>query len=138
MNSIDLHKHPKIKSGFKVPEDYFNKLESSIQSQIETLEEPKVIQLNSLRKYWYSAVAAIIILAVSIPVYQNWKTNHTSLDDDSIEYYLSYQPRIYIEDIIPLLDESDITSLQRQQSVEMETIEKYLLENETIENYLID
>ena len=87
---------------------------------------------------WFSAVAAIIILAVSIPLYQNWKMNTAPLDDESIEQYLSYHPTIYTEDIISHLDESDLISLQKQQSLETETIEKYLLENETFEQYLID
>ncbi|MBC8882537.1 hypothetical protein H9X57_01255 [Flavobacterium piscinae] len=77
-------------------------------------------------------------MAVSIPLYQNWKVNSTTLDDESIEQYLSYHPTIYTEDIISHLDESDLISLQEQQSLETETIEKYLLENKTIEQYLID
>ncbi|RXR32648.1 hypothetical protein EQG68_07410 [Flavobacterium piscinae] len=137
MNPIDLHKQPKIKSGFKVPESYFEELESRISAQL-AIEEPKVIQLNPNRKYWFSAIAAVVVLAVSIPLYQNWKVNSTTLDDESIEQYLSYHPTIYTEDIISHLDESDLISLQEQQSLETETIEKYLLENKTIEQYLID
>ncbi|HRE78033.1 MAG TPA: hypothetical protein PLL09_09440 [Flavobacterium sp.] len=137
MNPIDLHKHPKIKPGFKVPKNYFDELESKILGQLET-EEPKVIQLKSYRKYWFSAVAAVVILAVSIPLYQNWKINSTPLDNESIEQYLSYHPNVYTEDIISHLDDSDVISLQKKQSLESETIEKYLLENEMIEQYLID
>ncbi|RAR48594.1 hypothetical protein [Flavobacterium lacus] len=137
MNPIDLHKHPKIKTGFKVPENYFDELESKILSQIDN-EEPKVIQLKSYRKYWFSAVAAVVILAVSIPLYQNWKINSTPLDNESIEQYLSYQTNVYTEDIISHLDDSDVISLQKKQSLESETIEKYLLESELIEQYLID
>ena len=137
MNPIDLHKKPKIKPGFKVPETYFDELESKILSQLEN-EEPKVIQLKSYRKFWFSAIAAVVILAVSIPLYQNWKINTTPLDNESIEQYLSYQPNVYTEDIISHLDDSDVISLQKEQSLESETIEKYLLENEIIEQYLID
>lgn len=137
MNPIDLHKHPKIKPGFKVPENYFDELEAKLFNQIEK-EEPKVIQLKSYRKYWFSAVAAVVILAVSIPLYQNWKINTNTLDNDSIEHYLSYQSNFYTEDIIGYLDDSDLISLQKKQSLESETIEKYLLENEMIEQYLID
>lgn len=137
MNPIDLHKHPKIKSGFKVPENYFDELESNILSQIDN-EEPKVIQLKSYRKYWFSAVAAVVILAISIPSYQNWKIENDSLDHDSIENYLSYHQRVTTEDIISLLDDSDIISLQKNQSLESESIENYLLENKVLEHYLID
>lgn len=137
MATTDLHKHPKIKPGFKVPENYFDTLESKIREQIMA-EEPKVILLKSYRKYWLSAVAAVILLAVSIPVYQHWKVKNSLLDNDSIEQYLSYHPAIYTEDIISFLDESDLNSLQRQTTLESETIEKYLLENESIEHYLID
>lgn len=137
MNSIDLHKHSKIKPGFKVPENYFDELESKILSQIE-IQEPKVIPLKSYRKYWFSAVAAVVILAVSIPLYKNWKVKTTPLDNEAIEQYLSYHPSISTEDIISHLDESDVISLQKKQSLESETIEKYLLENEMIEQYLID
>jgi hypothetical protein len=137
MNPIDLHKQPKIKSGFKVPENYFEELDSRISAQL-AIEKSKVIQLNPNRKYWFSAIVAVVVLAVSIPLYQNWKVNSITLDDESIEQYLSYHPTIYTEDIISHLDESDLISLQKQQSLETETIEKYLLENKTIEQYLID
>ncbi|MEZ4837609.1 hypothetical protein [Flavobacterium sp.] len=137
MNEKHTTKLPKIKSGFKVPDNYFEGLESRVLAQLEK-NEPKVIALQSYRKYWVSAIVAVIILAVSIPLYQAWKINNTSLDNESIEQYLSYQPNVYIEDIISHLDDSDFISLQKEQSLEVESIEKYLLENETIEHYLID
>lgn len=138
MNPIDLHKHSKIESGFKTPEGYFEQFESKLLLQIP-FEETKIVSINSNKKYWYGAIAAIIILAVSIPIYQNWKVNEVVLaDQDSIEYYLSYHPTVTTEDLIHHLDDADLSALQRNQSLELETMEKYLLENETIENYLID
>jgi hypothetical protein len=137
MSPLNLNKHSKINPGFKVPEGYFDELESKIMSQLDA-EEPKVIQLNSYRKYWFSAVAAVVLLAVSIPFYQNWKIKNTPIDNEAIEQYLSYHPTVYTEDISSLLDDTDLISLQKKQSLESETIEKYLLENETIEFYLID
>lgn len=137
MSPLNLNKHSKINPGFKFPEGYFDELESKILSQLDA-EEPKVIQLNSYRKYWFSAVAAVVLLAVSIPFYQNWKIKNTSIDNDAIEQYLSYHPTVYTEDISSLLDDTDLISLQKKQLLESETIEKYLLENETIEFYLID
>ncbi len=139
MKSFDLENSPKINSGFKVPDGYFEEFNSKLTDQLAIEVEPKVIVLHSRKTLWYSAIAAILLIAISIPVYQNWKVNTSpQLNQDEIENYLSYHSSITTEDLITLLNEEDILALQKSKTIESETIENYLLTTESLEYYLID
>lgn len=139
MKSFDLENSPKIKSGFKVPEEYFEQFNTKLTEQILNDAEPKVIVLHSKKTRWYFAIAAVLLLAISIPVYQNWKVDtSTQLNQDEIENYLSYHSSINTEDLITLLNDEDILSLEKNKTIESESIERYLLTTESLEYYLID
>ena len=139
MKSFDLENSPKIKSGFKVPDGYFEEFNAKLTEQLAIEVEPKVIVLHSRKTLWYFAIAAILLIAISIPVYQNWKVNMSpQLNQDEIENYLSDHSAISTEDLITLLNEEDILALQKSKTIESETIENYLLTTESLEYYLID
>ena len=139
MKSFDLENSPKIKSGFKVPDGYFEELNAKLTEQLAIEVEPKVIVLHSRKTLWYFAIAAVLLVAISIPVYQNWKINTSpQLNQDEIENYLSSHPSITTEDLITLLNDEDILALQKSKTIESETIENYLLTTESLEYYLID
>ena len=139
MKSFDLENSPKIKSGFKVPDGYFEEFNAKLTEQLAIEVEPKVIVLHSRKTLWYFAIAAILLIAISIPVYQNWKVNMSpQLNQDEIENYLSDHSSISTEDLITFLNEEDILALQKSKTIESETIENYLLTTESLEYYLID
>jgi len=139
MKSFDIENSSKIKSGFKVPDGYFEEFNAKLTEQLAIEVEPKVIVLHSRKTLWYFAIAAVLLVAISIPVYQNWKINTPpQLNQDEIENYLSYHPSITTEDLITLLNEEDILALQKSKTIESETIENYLLTTESLEYYLIN
>jgi hypothetical protein len=139
MKSFDLENSPKIKSGFKVPDGYFEEFNAILTEQLAIEVEPKVISFHSRKKVCYSAIAAILLFAISIQVYQNWKVNSSpQLNQDEIENFLSYHPSITTEDLITLLNEEDILAFQKSKTIESDTIENYLLTTESLEYYLID
>ncbi|WP_396183111.1 hypothetical protein [Flavobacterium sp.] len=139
MKSFDLENSPKIKSGFKVPDGYFEEFNAILTEQLAIEVEPKVISFHSRKKVWYSAIAAILLFAISVKVYQNWKVNSSpQLNQDEIENFLSYHPSITTEDLITLLNEEDILAFQKSKTIESDTIENYLLTTESLEYYLID
>lgn len=134
MNPIKLDNFPKIKPGFEVPDNYFEQFEVRLPES-----EVKVVQLKSTKKYWYMAVAAITLFAVSFTFIQNFTTEElVQPDQDSIVNYLSYNSGITTDDLINHLSEADIIELQNDQTLNSETIENYLIENNINEEYLID
>ena len=90
MKRFDLEHNKEIKSGFKVPENYFEQFEAKMMEQISTKKETKVISLFQRRQIWISAVAAVVLLAIGIPVYFNM-AKENNLDAATIEVYLSQQ-----------------------------------------------
>lgn len=139
MKQLDLNTKPKIKSGFQVPSNYFETFEEKLFKKLDLKNDVNVISIKSKKTNWYVAIAAIVILAISIPVYQNWKIqNAISLSTEEFEYYVSYNPNFTTNDIISQLSDDDINAMQLSSNLQTENIENYLLENESIEYYLID
>ncbi len=65
--------------GFTIPNTYFDSLYQNIQNKIHT-PESKVIKLNALKKYYYvAAVAAVVLIFIGISL-----TNKTEITFDDI------------------------------------------------------
>jgi hypothetical protein len=65
--------------GFTIPDAYFDSLYQNIQNKIHT-PESKVIKLNALKKYYYvAAVAAVVLIFIGISL-----TNKTEITFDDI------------------------------------------------------
>ena len=79
MKEFKLDYDAKITSGFKTPDGYFDTLSDKILAELPN-EEPKVISLFSSRKTWYYAVAAILVLMLSIPLYTEYSTQTEEID----------------------------------------------------------
>lgn len=138
MKRFDLEHNKEIKSGFKVPEDYFEQFEAKIMEQISTEKETKVISLFQKRQAWISAVAAVILLAIGIPVYFNMEKEN-NLDAATIEVYLSQQQGIGITELSKHLTDEDITALEKSLSLnqnDSDALEDYLSESENLEYYI--
>jgi len=139
MNSFHLNTSPKIKSGFKVPEGYFESFESKLFEELQLEKEPKVISLLSRKAKWYWMAAAAIIFAVSLPIHNYF--NNASLGKPTaseLEYYFNVHPAFTTEDIISQLNETEIQTLKIDSELKTENIENYLLKTESIEYYLLD
>lgn len=137
MNKFSLDTHPKIKSGFTTPPQYFEELPRQILSKTtETaLKKTKVFTLNRLL---YSAVA-ILVVALSIPfIMTNSANSLEQIDTDSLENYLTYQSNVSQYDLISLMDTKELESIQVDLSLENTEVEELLLNNPNFENYIID
>jgi hypothetical protein len=65
--------------GFTIPDTYFDSLYQNIQNKTHT-PESKVIKLNALKKYYYvAAVAAVVLIFIGISL-----TNKTEITFDDI------------------------------------------------------
>jgi len=139
MKEFKLDKHPKITTGFKTPEGYFDTLYGKLELKTENKKEPKVIAFSSLRKKVLYAVAAVFVIAVLIPILTNaLQTKQTTITNESIEDYLSSYQTVSNHDVIELLTYEDIRSLEVDMKIDSKEIETILTENDYLEDYLID
>ena len=137
MKPFDLENKNEIKSGFKVPENYFEQFEAKIMEQIQPEKETKVVSVFYRKQVWMSAVAAVVLLAIAIPIYFNRVNNN--LDATSIEMYLSQQQGIGITELSKHLTDEDIVALEQNLSISetnSEEVEAYLSETENLDYYI--
>ena len=138
MKQFDLENNKEIKSGFKVPENYFEQFEAKMIVQIPVEKETKVVSLFYRKQVWISAIAAVLLLAIAIPVYFNM-AKENNLDAGTIEVYLSQQQGIGITELSKHLTDEDIAELENNLSINeanSDAVEDYLLESENLDYYI--
>jgi hypothetical protein len=136
MKTFKLNNTPKIESGFKTPDNYFDTFSARVMQQLPK-EAPKTISLFSKRKSWIYAAAAVLVLAMTVPVvYTNYYISSPEIDEATLENYISYNTSISDEDLVNLLEAKDIQKMDIGMNIEDLTIENELSENKNLENYL--
>lgn len=133
---FSLDSSPKIETGFKVCDDYFDQLQTSLYQKVQK-NDVQVVTLHQNKK-WYFAVAAIVILSISISVY--YQINYKTLHQDDVEEYLHYQSSISQEELYQVLDDQDIETLEKklELAIHENEIEHFLDTQNINEYYLID
>jgi uncharacterized radical SAM superfamily protein len=137
MNDFELNKEPKIESGFKIPDHYFDTFSDKVIQQLPENTQ-KVIPIFSKTRIWTIAIAAVFVISLSIPIFNAFKTSETELDKETLENYLSSHAEISNDDIVELLDEEDIQKMKLDYSIEDKTIEDILSTNSDLEEYIIN
>jgi hypothetical protein len=137
MKTFKLENEPKIEPGFKTPENYFDTFSARIMQQLPE-EEPKVISLFSRRKTWIYAAAAILVLALTIPVYNNFYGRSPEIDAASLENYIAYHSTVSDADLVNLLDEKDIQKINIDLNIDEKVIENELSQDSNLEHYLLN
>ena len=138
MKNFKLDNEPKIESGFKIPEHYFDTFSVRVMQQLP-VEEPKTISLFAKRKTWIYAAAAVLVLALSIPVVNNnFYGRSSEIDDATLENYISYHSNVSSLDIVNLLDEKDIQKINIDLNIEDRVIENELSAENDLEQYLLN
>jgi len=138
MKQFDLENNKEIKSGFKVPENYFEQFEAKMMAQIPVEKETKVVSLFYRKQVWISSIAAVLLLAIAIPVYFNM-VKENNLDAGTIEVYLSQQQGIGITELSKHLTDEDIAELENNLSINeanSDAVEDYLSESENLDYYI--
>ncbi|KAF2327447.1 MAG: hypothetical protein REI96_09485 [Flavobacterium nitrogenifigens] len=135
MKTFKLENEPKIKSGFKTPENYFDDFSEKVLQQLNE-KEVKVIPFYKRKKTLWTAAAAVVGFALLIPVINNYRANSTDLDEATLENYLSYHSNISQYDLIQKLDDSDIEKLGNDVTLEDETLEDILATSPNIEHLI--
>ena len=136
MKTFKLENEPKIKSGFITPENYFEDFSAKILQQLPN-NEPKVISIFSRRKTWFYSAAAVIVIALTIPVYNNYNNTSNEIEPLTLENYISYHSTVSDADLVSLLDENDIQKMNVDLNLEDKNIENELSANANIDIYLL-
>jgi hypothetical protein len=137
MKEFKLNTTPKIESGFKTPEDFFEKFSVNLTEQLPK-NEPKTISLFQRKKAIIMMVAAVFVLALLIPSVIKNASRSNELDTITLENYLSYESNINQYDLINALDEQDIKNIDQDIELKDQTIEDILISNNNIEHYIIE
>jgi hypothetical protein len=123
MKQFDLNSDPKIESGFKVPENYFEQFEAKVMAKlVENEKKVKVISIFKQKKFWYPAVAAILIIGILIPMY----LNHNKENQFSTSDYLAYENTITTDDIAENLTDEDITAIEKSLQLNPQDTKTYV------------
>lgn len=137
MKTFKLDNEPKIKTGFTVPENYFEDFSTKVMQQLPQ-NEPKVVSIFARKKTWMYAAAAILVLALSLPIYTNYFSHSSEIDEATLENYITYQSTVSDTDLVNLLDEQDIQKMSVDLDIEDITIENELSQNKNLEQYLLN
>ena len=137
MKTFKLENEPKIESGFKTPDDYFDNFSIKMMEQLPA-SNPKVISIFQKRKNLFLMIAAVLVLALMIPSLNNWYTNKQELDSTLLENYITYQSNVNQYDLINGLETEDIGKIKISMAIEDKTIEDVLSVNSNLENLLLE
>lgn len=137
MKNFKLENAPKITSGFKTPENYFDNFSARVMQQLPE-NEPKVISIFARRKTWMYAAAAVVVLGLIVPVYNQFSSSSPEIDAASLENYIAYNTTISDADLVNLLDENDIQKISIDLNIEDKTLENELSANANLEQYILN
>ncbi len=137
MSDFKLDSSPKIKSGFRTPESYFDTFSLKVIQQLPAKEQAVFILPRRKKLLWFAAAAAICI-GLMVPVANYFNNPVKQLDEATLESYLSYQTNLNQFDLINELDSSDVNHLNKNLSFEDKSVEDFLAANPNIENYIIE
>ena len=136
MKVFKLENEPKITTGFKTPDNYFDDFSAKVLQQINETKEVKVIPIYKRKNVIAMLAAAVVFIAFMIPIVNNYNNTSKELDEATLETYLSYQSNLNQYDLIKELDTKDIDKLNKSVAIEQETLEDILSSNPNIENLI--
>lgn len=138
MKTFKIDNDPKIESGFIIPENYFDTFSARLMEKLPK-EEPKIIPLYAKRRTWIYAAAAILVMALTIPiVYTNFYNRSQEIDQTTLENYISYHSTVSDTDLVNLLDEKDIKKISIDLNIDDQLIENELSQSDNIEHYILN
>jgi hypothetical protein len=141
MKTFKLDNEPKIDSGFKTPDHYFEHFSTNfIQKLAEEpiAEETKVISIFRKRKNIIMAVAAVLVLALMVPAFYQANTKSAELDSATLENYLAQETQLNQYDLVSEIEPENNSLTATTNNLETETLEDLLVSNENIENLVIE
>ena len=141
MKPFKLDNEPKIDSGFKTPDNYFEDFSTSLIQKLQKepiTKETKVISIFRRKKSTIMAVAAVFVLALLIPITYQANTQNKEVDSATLENYLAEQSNLIQYDLIGEIEPENGSIISSTNELAPETIEDILVNNPNIENLVIE
>lgn len=135
MKDFKLEEHNKIPSGFKAPDDYFDRLSEKINLRL-TAGQPKVIPIYRKKNFMYAA-AAVLVAALGITTYNAMMVQNTTADAVAIENYLAGQTSTE-DNLVEMLGSEDIEKLNSDYELDDKAVEDILSHNANLEQYILN
>lgn len=133
MKDFKIHEEDKMKTGFRVPEGYFDVFTERMMAQVAELPEPKVLPLYRRMPVWFSAAAAFILLLGAGWFFMLNNQKAAQPDAATIENYLVYNSNISTYELTQQLNEQDIKQLEASLTINDDAVEDYLLDENIYE-----
>ena len=137
MKTFKLENEPKIETGFKTPDDYFENFSVKMMEQLPA-SEPKIIYIFQKRKNIILMVAAVLVIALMIPNLNYTTASSQALDRIALENYINYQSNVNQYDLLRVLETEDINNMNTSIVLEDEAIEDVLSANSNLENLILE
>jgi LPS O-antigen subunit length determinant protein (WzzB/FepE family) len=139
MKTFKLDNETKIEPGFKVPDHYFDNFSVAMMQQLEQNETPVISIFQKKKTIIFSAVAALFVIALMIPVLvQQEKTSTDEIGTAAIENYITYESNVNQYDLINGLNYDEIENMKTPIALGDEAIEEHFSTNTNLENLILE
>jgi len=124
-------------SGFKVPENYFETLDNKILKAVKDQKETKVIKLFNWKKIAYATpIAATVIIMLGILFNKNSSLSIDKIETASIENYILTE-ELEPNEMASLFSNEDLSEINfTNNNLNPETLEDFVLDNLDIEEII--
>lgn len=134
MKDFKLDSSEKITTGFQIPEGYWDAFSEKVMQRIP--KEPKVISFYARNKRWIYSVAAVLVLALSLPIVNQLQNKEQELSSIEIENYLTQNKLLSDDEIVNLLEQEDVDNLRVTTPITKDVLEDELSNNTDVEQYI--
>jgi hypothetical protein len=141
MKTFKLENEPKIDPGFKTPDNYFENFSANLLQKISeepVAKETKVVSIFRKRKTVLMAIAAVLFLALMVPIVYQSNTKNKEVDVATLENYLAEETNLNQDELISEIEPENSTIISNTKELESETLEDILVTNPNIENLVIE
>jgi hypothetical protein len=141
MKTFKLENEPKIDPGFKTPDNYFENFSANLLQKISeepVAKETKVVSIFRKRKTVLMAIAAVLFLALMVPIVYQSNTKNKEVDVATLENYLAEETNLNQDELISEIEPESTTIISNTKELESETLEDILVTNPNIENLVIE
>ena len=138
MKTFKLENEPKIETGFKTPEHYFENFSTLLQPKLVAAPVRVVSLTDRIKQHknWIISAAAILLVSISTVFYTNYQSNNNQKYTAELENYITNHPAYSDDEIVNLLNTNTIKEIQFDSKINNETIENQLLESTDFEQIL--
>lgn len=141
MKTFKLDNEPKINSGFKTPDNYFENFSAHLLQNLSKepiVEENKVISIFRKRKKILIAIAAVLLLTLMIPIVYQKNAINKEVDSATLENYLAQETNLDQDELIVEIEPGKSNIITPAKELQTETLEEILVANPNIENLVIE